>query len=133
VSGVYLFIKMVVMPAITIPLALWFDLNTIEARSAVLIASLPSTCGLLLQLDESAYLASCSFPVLVLTHGPLCLWRWLCFFSVVGAVAVASFSLAKIYERGKAEMSSSIVLGTLLMVPVAAFWDWFVVETGVFE
>ena len=43
---------------------------------------------------------------------------------VIGSlpVALASFSLAERYGVGQSEMAGSVVLGTLVMVPVALLW-----------
>jgi Membrane transport protein len=45
-------------------------------------------------------------------------------------VALAAFSLSKQYEYGIDEMTSVISLGTLLMLPVALFWDWMLDVMG---
>ena len=42
------------------------------------------------------------------------------------AVALASFSLTKMFHVGTAEMSASIIIGTFLMIPASLFWDHIV-------
>jgi predicted permease len=75
---VYLTIKLLFIPLLTLPIGIAFGLDGQALRAAVLIAALP--------------------------------------------IAMASFTLSKIYKVGESIMTGGIIAGTFLMIPALIFW-----------